>query len=496
MDDVRAVLDAAELPSPVLLASHDGCAWRMLFAATYPERTAALALFHPLARSAGAGRPWATRLTTASQLACRDELGDAGVLRRAPGHGLPDALRIPARARQWFANELRVGPAPSSRTRSTGRSRDRHADGAAAIKAPTLVFYREGSVEAEQHRDVAARIEDAHAVRRLRLRLRGIFLRRRSCDEVERFVGGAARGRVPDSVLATVLFTDIVGSTERAAELGDRGWRELLERHHALVRRELTRFRGEEKDTAGDGFFATFDGPARAIRCAGDRPSRSASSGSSCVRASTRASASSTTTKSPGIAVSIGARVAAAARPGEVLVSQTVKDLVAGSGIDFDDRGEHELKGVPGAEAGGLYAVTWAKWLHAVRRAHLGHTREVFRAQPPGGDRADRARSAREPSLPARRRRGEAPAQLADVLADRAAGRLRPRRRAAADHVPRRRGIEERALGNGAVRTSTTTTDACRADPRGRVGRRLATMAGHPVRIVRPGEPGQLRRRR
>ena len=153
-----------------------------------------------------------------------------------------------------------------------------------------------------------------------------------------------------------MLFTDIVGSTERAAELGDRGWRELLERHHALVRRELVRFRGEEKDTAGDGFFATFDGPARAVRCAQSiaRPVRELGLE---IRAGLHTGECELLDdKVAGIAVAIGARVAALAAPGEVLVSSTVKDLVAGSGIEFDDRGEHELKGVPGAWK--LFAVT------------------------------------------------------------------------------------------------------------------------------------------
>src|SRR5262249_31523459 len=151
-----------------------------------------------------------------------------------------------------------------------------------------------------------------------------------------------------DSVLATVLFTDIVGSTSRAAEAGDRGWRELLERHHAVVRRELARFRGEEKDTAGDGFFATFDGPARAIRCAQSVSEQVRELGLELRAGLHTGECELYDQKVAGIAVSIGARVAALAGPNEVLVSSTVKDLVAGSGIEFEDRGEHRLKGVPG----------------------------------------------------------------------------------------------------------------------------------------------------
>jgi class 3 adenylate cyclase len=152
-----------------------------------------------------------------------------------------------------------------------------------------------------------------------------------------------------------MLFTDIVGSSAVAAELGDRAWRELLERHHALVRRELTRYRGEEKDTAGDGFFATFDGPARAIRCA-DAIVDGVQELGLQVRAGVHTGECEVHEgKVAGLAVVIGARVAAQADGGEVLVSQTVKDLVAGAGVDFDERGEHELKGVPGTWR--LYAV-------------------------------------------------------------------------------------------------------------------------------------------
>jgi class 3 adenylate cyclase len=173
--------------------------------------------------------------------------------------------------------------------------------------------------------------------------------------ETEKLVTEVGDAPEPDRVLATILFTDLAGSTERAAELGDRRWREVLEQHHALVRRELARHRGQEIDTAGDGFFASFDGPARAIHCACairdavralDLDLRSGLHIGECEIASG---------KLAGIAVHTGARIAAEARPGEVLVSQTVRDLVAGSGLVFDDRGTRELKGVPGEWH--LYAV-------------------------------------------------------------------------------------------------------------------------------------------
>ena len=210
-------------------------------------------------------------------------------------------------------------------------------------------MYRAG-VNAERHaRAVTDLIPSARALRVSGMDYQQIFLSPEIPEEVARFVAGKAVPEVPDTVLATVLFTDIVGSTERAAELGDRAWRELLERHHAFVRRELTRFRGEERDTAGDGFFATFDGPARAIRCAQALVDGIRDLGLE-VRAGVHTGECELHDgKFAGLAVSIGARVAAYAGPSEVLVSQTVKDLVAGTGLLLEDRGERELKGVPGS---------------------------------------------------------------------------------------------------------------------------------------------------
>jgi class 3 adenylate cyclase len=184
--------------------------------------------------------------------------------------------------------------------------------------------------------------------------------------ELESFLADLAAGKhaevEPERVLATVLFSDIVGSSERAASLGDRAWRELLERHHELVRRELVRFRGEEVDTAGDGFLAAFDGPARAIRC-GCAISESMPELGLTVRVGLHTGECELVDgKVAGIAVHTGARVAALALPGEVLVSSTVKDLVAGSGLAFQDRGAHTLKGIPG------------EWqLYAVERLPLSH---------------------------------------------------------------------------------------------------------------------------
>jgi class 3 adenylate cyclase len=167
-------------------------------------------------------------------------------------------------------------------------------------------------------------------------------------DEIEAFVTGVRPSLMPQTVLATVLFTDIVGSTARQAALGDRAWRELLQEHHALVREQLGSHRGVEVDTAGDGFYATFDGPARAVRCALDI-SRAVRALGLEIRAGLHTGECELIDgKAGGLAVSIGARVAANAGPSQVLVSQTLKDLVAGAGLVFEDTGERELKGVPG----------------------------------------------------------------------------------------------------------------------------------------------------
>ena len=351
MDDVRAVLDAVGSSSTVLLGSHDGCSMAAMYAATYPERTSALVVFQPVAHDPDGH----TEEARANLADLRERWGTQEYSDEILKETAPSLYADPAE-REWFANWLRVGASPAvayALNRAWFETDLR--DVLPAVRVPTLVLYRPVMRMEEHAREVAGLIPAASVLRVSGMDYSEIFLSPEIPEEVERFVAGEVVPEVPDSVLATVLFTDIVGSTERATELGDRAWREVLERHHALVRRELTRYRGEERDTAGDGFFATFDGPARAIRCAQAIVEGVHELGLQ-VRAGVHIGECELHEgKVAGLAVVIGARVAALAEGGEVLVSQTVKDLVAGSGLAFEDRGTAELKGVPGEWR--LYAV-------------------------------------------------------------------------------------------------------------------------------------------
>jgi class 3 adenylate cyclase len=340
MDDIRAVLDEVGSQRAALLGGVQGAQLCALFAATYPERARALILYHPLVSPAD--RPVVSPLTgdEARERWGTRELSEEIARRIYPSlAGDPDFLR-------WHRDYLRFAASPSAAAEffrmlaSTDIS-----DVLSTIRVPTLVLYRVG--REDPARRVAASIPGARLAQVVGDD-HAMWVGEGVAAEVERFLSGRDEAAVPDSILTTVLFTDIVGSTARAAELGDREWRDVLERHHAIVRRALARFRGHEHDTAGDGFFATFDGPARAILCAQEIVSSVAELGLALRAGLHTGECEIHDGKPTGIAVSIGARIAAEAPPGEVAVSSTVRDLVAGSGIDFELVGERALKGVPG----------------------------------------------------------------------------------------------------------------------------------------------------
>jgi pimeloyl-ACP methyl ester carboxylesterase len=352
MDDVRAVMDAAGSARAALIGISEGAPMSILFAATYPERTSALVLMGSFARMLWApDYPWGFTEQEFQREIDNDLLLFAD---REAAEAMVARVLGAAEAHE-LVNYLRSGGSPAAveAINLMGKEIDvRHV--LPSIRVPTLVVHGEhdhipvGGARWMAEQIPGARFVELPGARHIPM---GEALQTAS-DEIERFLGQMWAERTwedeHDRVLATVLFTDIVGSSERAAEVGDRAWRVLLERHHELVRRQLTRFRGREVDTAGDGFFASFDGPARAIRCARVIVDSMPELGLD-VRAGLHTGECEVVDgKVAGIAVHTGARVAAHADPGEVLVSSTVRDLVAGSGLAFDDRGVHELKGVPG----------------------------------------------------------------------------------------------------------------------------------------------------
>jgi class 3 adenylate cyclase len=348
MEDLHAVLDAAGSSRTVILAAQEGCGMAAMYAAAYPERTLALALFHPRARGPGLQDD-----TTREELGdLRDRWGSQELADDIMRELCP-TLYASDEERRWFADSLRIGASPAvayALNRAFAEIDLREV--LPAVRVPTLVMYR--AAEREVSLDVASRIAGSRSLRISGDDYLEIHLSPEITDELARFVGGERAPEVPESVLSTIMFTDIVGSTERVAELGDAAWRDLLARHHSAVRRELIRFRGQERDTAGDGFFATFDGPARAIRC-GQAILAAVSPLGLDLRIGVHIGECEIHEgKLAGLAVATGARIAAAAGTGEVLVSRTVRDLVAGSGLQFTERGERELKGVPGSWA--LYA--------------------------------------------------------------------------------------------------------------------------------------------
>ena len=355
MDDARAVMDAVGSERAVVFGVSEGCPMATLFAATYPERTVALVLFGTGASwKTSADYPWPSSTDEEFELRIAENEQLWGT-REAAVKTLRDwaapSLANDEHAITWLSDYLRHAASPGAAIALSRMNRGIDVRPALpAIHVPTLVLAREGDLAfpVEETKWMADRIHGARFVS-----FPGVdhffFVGAQDelLDEIERFVASARDAEADlDRVLATVLFTDIVGSTAKAAELGDRGWRDLMERHHGAVRALLGRFRGREVDTAGDGFFATFDGPARAVRCAQAIEEAVQVLGLE-VRAGVHTGEVETMDgKVGGIAVNVGSRIASLAAPSEVLVSQTVRDLVSGSGLAFEDAGEHELKGV------------------------------------------------------------------------------------------------------------------------------------------------------
>ena len=358
MDDVRAVMDAAGSDRAALFGLSEGGPLCSMFAATYPERTSALILYGTFARMLRApDYPMGLPVDALERFLTRiEEQWGTGSL--SADHFAPSLAEDAAFRQSWARFErLAVSPGGMRSVVSMLYETDaRHI--LSLIRVPTLVVHRAGDRVSlvEGGRYIAERIPGAKYVE-----LPGpdhfpwVGDADAVLDEIEEFLTGVRHRPEPDRVLATVMFTDIVGATAKAAALGDRRWRDLLGQHHALVREQLARFRGREIDTAGDGFLAAFDGPARGVRCAGAVVREVRRLGLE-IRAGLHAGECEIMgDKLSGIAVHTGARVASLAGPGEVLVSSTVKDLVAGSGIGFQDRGVETLKGVPGEWH--LYAV-------------------------------------------------------------------------------------------------------------------------------------------
>ena len=350
MDDVRAVMDAVESRRAVLLGVSEGGTMCALFAATYPERTRGIILYGSYAK-----RIWSPDYPWGPTLAERQKFFD--LINEGWGGEVDAETLAPSMAndksfKQWWATYLRRSASPSMAIALAKMNTDIDIRNILpTIHVPTLILHRTGDIDMPvggsrymaEHIPNAKYVElpgddhlwfvgDANAV----------------LNNIEEFITGSYNVAEPERILATVMFTDIVGSTEKAAEIGDAKWKDLLTNHYKIIREELTHFKGKEIDTTGDGLFATFDGPARAIRCAMatnhavrrlDIQIRIGLHTGECELMENKVS---------GIAVHLGARVMSKAGPNEVLVSSTVKDLVAGSGIAFEERGMHKLKGIPG----------------------------------------------------------------------------------------------------------------------------------------------------
>ena len=349
MDDIRAVLDDVGSKRTAIYGALDGGVMAMLFAATYPERTTALILEHCYAKVGQApDYPWGVPdplLAQAPELVRRLWINGHMLSLVAPSRSGDDALR------EEFARYARSSASPGAAAAMVEMLR--HVDVRyvlPSIQAPTLVMHQKDAAfyKVELGRYLADHIPGAKFIELPGTDIAWFGDQEAIVAEIEEFLTGVRPQPHPDRVLATVMFTDIVDSTRYAAEWGDHRWGEFLERHRELSRRQLGVHRGREIQMLGDGLLATFDGPARAVRCASAIQAGSRALGIDVRSGLHTGECELMGNDVGGIAVHIGARVASLAEPGEVLVSSTVKDLVVGSGLNFDDRGPHALKGVPG----------------------------------------------------------------------------------------------------------------------------------------------------
>ncbi|MGH2964479.1 MAG: adenylate/guanylate cyclase domain-containing protein [Solirubrobacterales bacterium] len=350
MDDMQAVMDAAGVERAALYGISEGGPASVLFAATYPERTSALILYGSTPRfRTDSDIAWGATDEQIELMLAETERtwGDGALL----SVFAPTAAEDPSMQEVWGRFQRASASPAMARAVMAALFEIDVRDILSTIRVPTLILHRTGDLVApvEGARLMADQIPDARLVEFEgddHVPFTGDF--QPVLDEMEEFLTGTRQTRPLDRVLATVMFTDIVDSTRRAASAGDRGWRELITRHDDLIRRQLARFRGQEVKTLGDGFLATFDGPARAIECACEITGGALPLGLQ-VRAGLHTGECELDRDDVrGMAVNIGARVGALADANEVLVSSTVKDLVVGADLEFSDRGEHELKGVPG----------------------------------------------------------------------------------------------------------------------------------------------------
>jgi len=343
MDDVRAVMDAVGSRQAALFGVSEGGAMSMLFAATYPDRTRALVLYGAFAHF----RSWVTpedQIEAALEHLEKNWGTGESLARLAPSLVSDDAFK------RRYARFERLSASPSSAAALIRMNSEIDVRPILpSIRVPTLIVHREGDalVNVEAGRFLAHQIPNAKYVELPgNDHLPWVGNAERIVDEVEEFLTGSRHTPEPDRVLATVLFTDIVGSTKRAEAIGDRAWHDLLDRHNEIVRREILRHRGREVKTTGDGFLITFDGPARSIRCSLAISEAVEDLGLQVRAGLHTGEVEMTDNDLSGIAVHIASRIAAMAQAGQVLVSSTVRDLVAGSNIRFRDEGSHRLKGL------------------------------------------------------------------------------------------------------------------------------------------------------